>query len=315
MSKLLVVFGATGQQGGSVVDYVINDPDLAKQYKVRGVTRDPSKPASQALRQKGVEVVQGDLDHAESLALALRGAHTVFITTNTVHKPLAHLREISQGKAVADAAVAAGAQYLIYSTAPRAAKVSGVDGLQVVVFDAKAEVEEYIRSLPLQSSFFSPATFMQNFHAGMAPRPVGDGTYALANILKPTTLVPLIDVVADTGKFVGAILAAPDKYAGATLAAATRLYSMDEIAQTMSEATGHTVRHTELPEEVFRRFMIGPDGSSQLADNMVEMMELFRDHGYYGPQQSELVEWTSQQARGKLTTLAEYLAKHPVKLQ
>jgi hypothetical protein len=40
MSKVLVVFGATGQQGGSVVNCVINDPELSKQYKVRGVTRD-----------------------------------------------------------------------------------------------------------------------------------------------------------------------------------------------------------------------------------------------------------------------------------
>ncbi len=86
MSKLLVVFGATGQQGGSVVDYVINDPELSKQYRVRGVTRDPSKPAAQALRQKGVELVQGDLDHAESVAQALQGSHTVFLTTNTIHQ-------------------------------------------------------------------------------------------------------------------------------------------------------------------------------------------------------------------------------------
>ena len=42
MSKVLVVFGATGQQGGSVVNCVINDPELSKLYKVRGVTRDPS---------------------------------------------------------------------------------------------------------------------------------------------------------------------------------------------------------------------------------------------------------------------------------
>ncbi|ELR18519.1 uncharacterized protein ACA1_045620 [Acanthamoeba castellanii str. Neff] len=315
MSKLLVVFGATGQQGGSIVDHVINDPELSKQYRVRGVTRDPSKPAGQALRQKGVEVVQGDLDHAESVAQALRGSHTVFVMTNTVHQRGGAQKEISQGKAVADAAVAAGAQYLIFSTAPRAAKISGVDGLQVVVFDTKAEVEEYIRGLPLNSAFFSPGGFMKNFHTVMAPRPVGDGTYTLANMLKPTTQLPLIDIAGDTGKFVGAILAEPDKYAGATFVAATRLYSMDEIAQTISEATGQTVRYTELPEEVFRGFMTGSDGSSQLADNMVEMMALYRDHGYFGPRQRELIEWTTQQARGKLTTLAEYLAKNPINLK
>jgi hypothetical protein len=34
---LLVVFGSTGQQGGSVVDFVISDPDLSQRYRVRGL--------------------------------------------------------------------------------------------------------------------------------------------------------------------------------------------------------------------------------------------------------------------------------------
>ena len=39
MSKLLVVFGATGQQGVSVVNYVLKDPTLSKQFKIRAITR------------------------------------------------------------------------------------------------------------------------------------------------------------------------------------------------------------------------------------------------------------------------------------
>lgn len=63
MSKLLVVFGATGNQGGSVVKNVINDPVLSNQYKVRAVTRDFSKPEAHALQKMGkVDVVQGDMN-------------------------------------------------------------------------------------------------------------------------------------------------------------------------------------------------------------------------------------------------------------
>ena len=58
MSKLLTIFGATGKQGGSVVKSVQAHPTLSKTYKIRGVTRDPSKPAAKALAEKGVEVVQ-----------------------------------------------------------------------------------------------------------------------------------------------------------------------------------------------------------------------------------------------------------------
>ena len=58
MSKLLTVFGATGLQGGSVVDHVLQNPELSKIYRLRGITRDVSKPAAIELKKKGVEVVK-----------------------------------------------------------------------------------------------------------------------------------------------------------------------------------------------------------------------------------------------------------------
>jgi uncharacterized protein YbjT (DUF2867 family) len=67
MSKLLTVFGATGNQGGSVIDAVLRHPVLSKQFKIRGITRDPSKPSGQALAAKGVEVVKARLSHSSSI--------------------------------------------------------------------------------------------------------------------------------------------------------------------------------------------------------------------------------------------------------
>lgn len=57
MSKILTVFGATGNQGGSVIKAVLADPVLSKEFKIRGITRDASKPSAKALAAKGVEVV------------------------------------------------------------------------------------------------------------------------------------------------------------------------------------------------------------------------------------------------------------------
>ena len=55
--KILVVFGATGNQGGSVVKVILGDPVAAEQFHIRAITRDPSKPAAAALAEKGVAVV------------------------------------------------------------------------------------------------------------------------------------------------------------------------------------------------------------------------------------------------------------------
>lgn len=310
MAKLLTVFGATGQQGGSVVEYVINDPELSKQYKVRAITRDLTQPAAQALQQKGVEIVKADLDDAESLKPALQGAHTVFGVTATIYDERLKERELTQGKAMADAAVAVGAQYFIFSSIPNAGKICGGKLKNLAHFDAKAEVEEYIRAQPIKSAFFAPGSFMQNFSDIMAPRPAGDDTFAIANFVKPETQLPLIDIVDDTGKYVGAILAEPDKYEGKVFSAATRLYTYSEVAKTMSEASGKAVKYQQLPQNVWSSFL--PPGS---AAYMVDMFLWFQDYGYFGPQTEELVHWTTRQARGKLTTLEEYLAKNPLHLQ
>jgi uncharacterized protein YbjT (DUF2867 family) len=57
MSKLITVFGATGNQGGSVITHLLNDNLISKEFRIRGITRDTSKPAAQELAKKGVEVV------------------------------------------------------------------------------------------------------------------------------------------------------------------------------------------------------------------------------------------------------------------
>lgn len=56
-AKILVVFGGTGVQGGSVIKSILGDPRTAKKFKIRAISRDPSKPNAQALIKQGVECV------------------------------------------------------------------------------------------------------------------------------------------------------------------------------------------------------------------------------------------------------------------
>jgi hypothetical protein len=55
--KILVVFGATGVQGGSVVKAVLGDAKMRENWTVRGVTRDVSKPSAKKLESIGAETV------------------------------------------------------------------------------------------------------------------------------------------------------------------------------------------------------------------------------------------------------------------
>ncbi|KAF9152574.1 hypothetical protein BG015_005061 [Linnemannia schmuckeri] len=259
------------QQSSSIIDYIINDSALSKVYKVRGVTCDPSKPEALALHKKGVEVVKGDMDGIDSLKQAMRGAYTVFAATFTIYNDQIETRERAQGRALGDAAVAEGVQYLIFSTLPHTNKIS--DGVYTVpAFDVKAATEQYIRGLPLDSAFFSPGSFMQNYLDISAPYLVGDGTYAFSNIVSPQAPFPLIDVLDNTG----------------------------------NKATGKVVKYKQISVNDFKRVM-----PPTAVDNIMLKMKYVEDFGYYGSSTMDLVEWSARNARGKLTTLEEFFIKNP----
>jgi putative NADH-flavin reductase len=74
-APLFVVVGSTGTQGRSVVDAIAAD---AKEYRVRAITRDTSKPAAQELKSLGAEVVAGDISDAASIEKAFQGADVVY---------------------------------------------------------------------------------------------------------------------------------------------------------------------------------------------------------------------------------------------
>lgn len=58
MPQLITIFGATGNQGGSIIKEILADQTLSNEFKIRGVTRDVSAPAAQALQARGIELVQ-----------------------------------------------------------------------------------------------------------------------------------------------------------------------------------------------------------------------------------------------------------------
>ena len=68
MVGILTVIGATGAQGGSVVDAALK----AGTYKVRAITRNTSSEKAKALAARGVEVVKADLNDLASLVGAFQ---------------------------------------------------------------------------------------------------------------------------------------------------------------------------------------------------------------------------------------------------
>jgi uncharacterized protein YbjT (DUF2867 family) len=72
-SELVLVTGATGKQGGPVVEAL-----LTRGHQVRALTRNAASPAANRLREQGVEIAVGDLTDHDSLVRAARGADAVY---------------------------------------------------------------------------------------------------------------------------------------------------------------------------------------------------------------------------------------------
>ena len=310
MSKILAVFGATGQQGGAVVDYVLNDPELSQAYRICAITRDANSKNAKRLQEK-VEVVQADVFNRASLETALTGAHTIFAMTTPSLGENAWEIEYNNGKRIADVAAEKHVQYIIFSTLPSVKDISGGKYTKISpFFDSKAKAEQYIRGLPIKSAFYSPACFMENFQSPnpQAPQKSPDGTWVLARHISPKTRSHFIDAVGDTGKFIGAILAKPDKFEGKTLCAASALYSWEEVAAIMSAVMGKTIVYKQISLEEFKDIMpFEPD-------LFAEAISYEEEFSYWGPDSEKEAAWAAKNARGELSTLQAYLERHPLQL-
>jgi uncharacterized protein YbjT (DUF2867 family) len=304
----LVVFGATGQQGSSILTTVLNHPELSKKYSLRGLTRNASGSKAAELAEKGIEMVEADINDPSTLPRAVDNAHTVVLITETRYEKDLKEGEFRQAKAVADAAVAAGVEFIIFSTAVHCARLW--ENGPVDQFDVKAEIEEYIRGLPLKSAFLAPGMFMSNFSTVMAPRKQDDGGYLVVGVNDPETKIPLIETAADSGLYAVPLLLDPKGMNGKVMYAATKLYTFNEMMEIISKVSGETVRYQALSKEAYAGFM-----KEEMGARMVAMMSFIDEPGYYGPGTAEKVWETVGLVEGKLTTFEEFAGRYLTDLE
>ncbi|BCS29291.1 NmrA/HSCARG family protein [Aspergillus puulaauensis] len=304
MSKLLTVFGATGRQGGSVIRTVLADSALSQQFKLRGITRDVSKPDAQALAAKGVEVISADMTSVSSLVKAITGSHSVFLVTTPTFTENSDL-ELTQGRNVADAAKKAGVQHLIFSSLLNVTETTGGRLKDVPHFDHKAQVEQYIRSLGLPASFVLPGYFMSNYTSMGMIRKGEDGVFSLAYPVGEDAQFPLVDIDADLGKYVGIALKNPSKTQGSQILAATDYYTPTRILKEFEEVTGQKTRFVRVDNDTYKSFMPGYLGLEMLENHL-----FVENPGYYNGKSLKESQGLLADAGFKPTTWKDFLQQN-----
>jgi uncharacterized protein YbjT (DUF2867 family) len=72
--NLVVVTGATGAQGGSVIEALLKDG----KYRIRGCTRDVNSEKAKQLAAKGVELAKAEISSKAEMVAAFKDAYAVF---------------------------------------------------------------------------------------------------------------------------------------------------------------------------------------------------------------------------------------------
>lgn len=251
---LILVSGATGQQGGSVVRHL-----LAKRFRVRALTRNKEQDAARKLANAGAEIVEGNFDDQASLKQAFDGVYGAYSVQNTWKAGVEG--EIRQGKAFADAAQKASVKHFIYSSVGGAERKTGIPH-----FDSKWEIEKYIQSLQLPATILRPVFFMNNWMS--MKESILNGQ--LSQPLSPETSLQQI-AVDDIGAFARISFTNPDKWIGRSIEIAGDELTLRQTAEVFSEVTGRNVQYIQISWDTFKE---------KMGEESTIMFHWFEEKGY-----------------------------------
>ena len=219
MARSLLILGATGNQGGATVDALLAAPH---DWHVRALVRNPQSEKAQALKRRGVELVRGDLNDAESIRGAVAGAEGVY----SVQSPQEGGPQVEekQGIMVASAAKKAGVAHFVYSSVAGAERQSGVPH-----FESKWRVEQHIAAIGLPATIIRPVLFMDNF-ATFKFRIVM--LTMLRNFVPESQKTQMV-AAKDIGMAVATAFAEPGRFVGHAIELAGDAVSRNELVRTL----------------------------------------------------------------------------------
>lgn len=237
MDRVLVT-GATGQQGSSVVDAL-----LADGVAVRAFTRDATSEAARALADRGVELFEGDMDRHTHLRRAMEGVDGVFLVTD--YFSAGRAGEIHQGRNGVRAASEVGVDHLVYSSVASADRAPGLEH-----FRTKRAVEVYLWKMFPTATVLRPTYFTSNLESQRSA--ISDGRLALP--LGTSTRLAMVDP-RDIGRVAARVFADPARFAGDTIELAGDRLTLTEMAAAFSEVLDRPVVADHVREDHARERM------------------------------------------------------------
>ncbi|MDS1114860.1 NmrA family NAD(P)-binding protein [Gordonia westfalica] len=220
----IVVIGATGGQGGAVLDALLDAG-----FAVRAVVRDAVSSKAATLADRGVELAVGDIVSGVGLTDAFTGAAGAFALTTPFESGVD--AEVAQGTALLEAATAASLPYLVFSSVASADRDTGVPH-----FDSKFEVEQMLAASDIPHTVVGPAYFYDNLLAGADALAAGVMPIAMPAD-KPLQQLSRRDL----GRFVATLFRDPGAHTGQRIDIASDQPTPSEMARMVGDILGTSV--------------------------------------------------------------------------
>lgn len=278
--KIIAVMGATGSQGGGLVQAILNDPNGG--FAARAITRDPNSDKAKALAKAGAEVVAADLDNEESIRKAFAGAYGAYCVTFF----WAHFspeKEQAHATNMARAAKAAGLQHVIWSTLEDTRKwvplsdnrMPTLQGkYKVPHFDAKGEIDHVFTDNGVPNTFLLTSFYWDNMYMfGMGPRKGDDGKYSITFPMGSKKMSGI--AASDIGGCAYGIFKKGKEMIGKTIAIAGEHLTGAEMAEKLSKGLGIQCTYNAVSPEAYRGF--GFPGAEDLG-NMFQFYADFEEY-------------------------------------
>src|SRR5215212_1023064 len=247
-TRLVLITGATGRVGSALLDR-LSDADV----DLRVLSHDESK--AQSLRNRGVDVIEGDFLKPETLGPALDQVTAVFLAT-----PI-HPEQITQATNVIEAAKDSG-------TAPRIVRLSVHQASQQAPSRNSrqhAVIEDAVRSSGLPYTLLRPQSFMQNTlmtaatvaTEGRIYQPMKDGRLGMID-------------ARDVGAVAARVLTEEGHEGQTYTLTGPAAISFHDVARILSRILGREVRYVSIPLEKAKETTLARGLSEWVADTLTE---------------------------------------------
>ncbi|KAK3903609.1 hypothetical protein C8A05DRAFT_14433 [Staphylotrichum tortipilum] len=274
MNRAILVTGATGKQGGSLIKALLANK---APFRILAVTRDANSPSAKRLAAKSsaITVVQGDLNDTEAIfktaeKAAAQPVWGVFSVQLPAFNKTGPAIEQEQGKALVDSALKHGVKHFVYTSVDRHGETSNNNPTVVPHFVSKHNIEHHLidksKGTDMTWTILRPVAFMENFSTGFVGKVFGSA-WEVALKSRPLQLVATDDV----GVFAAKSFENVDQFKGQSISLAGSELTYDEMVKVFKQKTGAE------PPKTFgfiARFVLW------LSEEMGTMFNFFEKEGY-----------------------------------